>query len=436
MIDELENISENQQRLIQTLIREKNTSCTFRIGARLYGVRTYKTLGSGEENRKGSEFDEVVLDDFLRCNTNYNDFVRNICEHRLRLRGYLHPQKKIDDFIESFNCEKFLDKLKSKKPSQGKSYLNKLKDKLKAQKLSDDDIGTIIANLSSGNIIIERTNVLLFYREWNKKKNLLSSSNAIRDSALKHLENPANKENSHKKVLDKYKRDIIDMLARETRENIPYYGFEEFIKMSSGTPRNLLNILKHSCKWTYFNKAQEAFRDNTIIDFDVQTKGIKDTIDWFFEDNRAPIMHNGKPFECVERMGKFLRELKYSDTPPECSINVFGLNLEDMSVQAQDIFCFLEKYSYIIKTEDRRDKNSNDKYSVYYINGTIAPYWELSLSKRGVIILAPEEAESIFNLNMPEEFEEILNKKKQGYNAPFGRLNNSTPDLFEQNGGN
>ncbi|KAA6320463.1 hypothetical protein EZS27_029768 [termite gut metagenome] len=66
LIDELENISENQQRLIQTLIREKNTACTFRLGARLYGVRTYKTLGSGEENRKGSEFDEVVLDDFLR----------------------------------------------------------------------------------------------------------------------------------------------------------------------------------------------------------------------------------------------------------------------------------------------------------------------------------------------------------------------------------
>ncbi|KAA6309007.1 hypothetical protein EZS27_039425, partial [termite gut metagenome] len=203
----------------------------------------------------------------------------------------------------------------------------------------------IILNLSSDDILVERTNVLLFYRAWNKKKDLIQSSIKIKDSASEYLKNSMDENNSQKKVLNKYKRDIIDMLARETREDTPYYGFEEFIKMSSGTPRNLLNILKHSYKWTYFNKAQEAFRDTTI-DFKAQTNGIKDTIDWFFEDNRAPVMQNRKPFECVERMGKFLRELKYSDTPPECSINIFGLNLEDMSTEARDIFLFLEKYDF------------------------------------------------------------------------------------------
>ncbi|KAA6320464.1 hypothetical protein EZS27_029769 [termite gut metagenome] len=184
LIDELENISENQQRLIQTLIREKNTACTFRLGARLYGVRTYKTLGSGEENRKGSEFDEVVLDDFLRRNDNYDNYVRQICEHRLKLSGiYLPPQKRIDDFIESFNCDFFLDKIKSKKTSHGKSYFNKLKDKLKSRKLSDANIDSIILNLSSDDILVERTNVLLFYRAWNKKKDLIQSSIKIKDSA-------------------------------------------------------------------------------------------------------------------------------------------------------------------------------------------------------------------------------------------------------------
>jgi hypothetical protein len=435
LIDELENISENQQRLIQTLIREKNTACTFRIGARLYGIKTYETLGSGEENREGSEFEEVILDDFLRNNDNYKTFVRNICENRLQLNGIcLSPQEKIDDFIEIFNETNFLENIKSKKESQGKSYLHRLKDKLKKHRLSDGDIDDVISNLSSDNRIIERTNVLLFYREWSKKKNILQSSIEIKDSASEHLTDPTNENNPQKKVLNKYKRDIIDMLARETREDIPYYGFEEFIKMSSGTPRNLLNILKHSYKWTYFNKAKEAFRETTV-DFDAQTKGIKDTIDWFFEDNRTPVRQNGKPFECVERIGKFLRELKYSDIPPECSINIFGLNLEDLSNEARDIFNFLEQYSYIIKTKkDRRDKNSNDKYRTYYINGIIAPNWELSLSKRGIVILSREEAESIFNLSMSEKFEKILTSKKQKYNAPFGQ-SNETPDLFSQNGG-
>jgi hypothetical protein len=432
LIDELENISENQQRLIQTLIREKNTACTFRIGARLYGIKTYETLGSGEENKEGSEFEQVVLDDFLRKNKkNYAEFVRQICEYRLKINGIpLLHDKRIDDYIDTFNIDDFVKKIKSKKESHSKSYFYKLRDKLMKHKLSNENIDNTISNLSSNDIIVERTNVLLFYRSWKEKsKKLIQSSIEIKESALEYLKNPKDN-NPHKKVLDKYKNDIIDMLAREAREDVPYYGFEEFIKMSSGTPRNLLNILKHSYKWIYFNKAKEAFRDTTI-DFEAQTKGIKDTIDWFFEDNRTPVRQDGKPFECVERIGKFLRDLKYSDAPPECSINIFGLNMEDLSNEARDIFNFLEQYSYIIKTEnDRRDKNSNDKYRTYYINGIIAPYWELSLNKRGIVILSQEEAESIFNLNMSDKFEKILTNKRQKYNAPFPKQYDNSLDLF------
>lgn len=432
LIDELENISENQQKLIQTLIREKNTACTFRIGARLYGVRTYKTLGSGEENREGSEFEQVVLDEFLRSNNkNYADFMRRVCEHRLKINGvYLSKEQKIDDFIESFDYKSFTEKIKSKKPSQAQSYFTKLKEKLKGR-VTEDEINSVVTNLSSDNVLLERTNVLLFYRAWNdlnkkksqkEKKTLEEISLNIKKDSLKYKPESKNEDNPQVTVLNKFRRDIIDMLARETREDIPYCGFDDFVKMSSGTPRNLLNLLKHSYKWTYFNEAKEAFRNKTKIKLDAQVKGIKDTIDWFFEDNRIPIKKNGKLVDCVDRLGKFLRELKYSDIPPECSINIFGLNIENLSVEARNTFNFLEKYSYIIKSEeDRRDKNSNDKYRTYNINGTIIPHWELSLAKRGIVILSTEEAENIFNLSQVDKFEEILRKRKQRYNAPFSQ---------------
>ena len=432
LIDELENISENQQKLIQTLIREKNTSCTFRIGARLYGVRTYKTLGSGEENREGSEFEQVVLDEFLRSNNkNYADFMRRVCEHRLRRNGiYFSEEQKIDDFIESFNMESFFQKVKSKKPSQAQSYFSKLKEKLRGR-MAEDEINSIIVNLLSDNVLIERTNVFLFYRAWNdlskkknqkEKKDLVQISLDIKEEALNYIPESKNEKNQQATVLNKFKRDIIDMLARETRENIPYYGFDDFLRMSSGTPRNLLNILKHSYKWTYFNEAKEAFRNKIKINLDAQTKGIKDTIDWFFEDNRIPAKKDGKLVDCIDRLGKFLRELKYSDIPPECSINIFGLNIENLSDEARRTFNFLENYSYIVQSEeDRRDKNSNNKYRTYNINGTIIPHWELSLSKRGIVILSTEEAESIFNLNQSDKFEELLRKRKKRYNAPFAQ---------------
>lgn len=439
LIDELENISESQQQLIQTLIREKNTACTFRIGARLYGIRTYQTLGSGEENREGSEFEQVVLDSFLRVNNkNYSKFMRKVCEHRLKINKIKLPQgQNIDDFVENFNWSTFSTKVKSKKISHSKSYFIRLREKLNSR-INSKDIDSIISNLSADDLLVERTNLFIFYRAWNKmvkkgtvneKSSLLKISVEIKNDTYNLLD----KKTQREKVLEKYRSDLIDMIARETRENVPYYGFEEFVRMSSGTPRNLLNILKHSYKWTYFSEEKEAFIDENIIKIDAQAKGIKDTIEWFFEDNRIPSMLNGKLIDCIDRLGRFLRELKYSDTPPECSINIFGLNIEDLSIDARATFNFLEKYSYIVKSEeDRRDKNSNDKYRTYQINGTILPLWELSLYKRGIIILSPIEAESIFNLSLQDKFEDVLKKRKHRYNAPFivDFANNHQTQLF------
>ena len=66
LIDELENFSKSQQCLIQTLLREKPTTCTYRIGTRPYGIRTYFIMNGLEENHDGSEFVKLNLDDFLR----------------------------------------------------------------------------------------------------------------------------------------------------------------------------------------------------------------------------------------------------------------------------------------------------------------------------------------------------------------------------------
>ena len=64
LADELENISFNQQKYINTLIREKR-SVTFRIGVRKHGMKTYEIMGSNESNKEGHEFDVLRLDSIL-----------------------------------------------------------------------------------------------------------------------------------------------------------------------------------------------------------------------------------------------------------------------------------------------------------------------------------------------------------------------------------
>ena len=108
LIDEYENFSESQQQLIQSLLREKPTACTIRIGTRPYGIRTYYTLGKVEENISGSEFEELRLDDWIRNSEDYKDYIKRICVSRLKGSNLsIKDSDKLEELIEEIIRKSF-----------------------------------------------------------------------------------------------------------------------------------------------------------------------------------------------------------------------------------------------------------------------------------------------------------------------------------------
>lgn len=65
-IDEFETLSIPQQKLINSLVRDRELPSTIRVGSRLYGMKTLETDGDQEENLPDSEFERVVLDEVFR----------------------------------------------------------------------------------------------------------------------------------------------------------------------------------------------------------------------------------------------------------------------------------------------------------------------------------------------------------------------------------
>ena len=89
LIDELENLAEYQQRIINSFVRDRELPATFRIGARLYGIKTLETFSSGEENLPDSEFVRVVLDgEMRRASKKYDAFARRVLSKRLSEVAY------------------------------------------------------------------------------------------------------------------------------------------------------------------------------------------------------------------------------------------------------------------------------------------------------------------------------------------------------------
>src|SRR5690606_31682 len=89
LIDEFENLAEYQQRYINTLVREREAPVTFRVGARWYGMKTYKTYSGDEDIKQGSEYEKYISDKMFRENDqSYDQFVKEICLRRIRQSGY------------------------------------------------------------------------------------------------------------------------------------------------------------------------------------------------------------------------------------------------------------------------------------------------------------------------------------------------------------
>jgi hypothetical protein len=423
LIDEFENLTVEQQRYFNTLYREKEIPSSFKVGARLHGLRTKLTFSADEENKEGSEFDTVQIDGFFRGNSNYGEFVRNLCIKRLQLHGFTTTN--INKQFASFDEKSFLEQI-IKKYGAGslRPHLDKLKrvlDRYDFRSVSSD----IIARLSvSDDPLIERANILLFYRFWNDAKVSLSeAASRISEEAQKFRANPTY-HGLHYSLLQKFKADVLDQLALDCGEKIYYSGFSELSDMSCGIPRNLLKMLKHIFQRSDF--AAERPFDGGIISLDSQLSGVKDAADWFFEDAKLPGTLGKNVRDSISRLAQFLREIRYSNIPPECSLCAFTFNSTSIDIQTADCIDLAVKSSYLIKVGERKDKNEKRMDPIYQLNGLLAPKWDLPVYKRGELSLTDREVQSIFRNDLSEDFNITLKSRLDRYNAPFN-IKSTTP---------
>ena len=419
LIDEYENFSESQQQLIQSLLREKPTACTIRIGTRPYGIRTYYTLGKVEENISGSEFEELRLDDWIRNSEDYKDYIKRICVSRLKGSNLsIKDSDKLEELIEEITPTD-IEQQASKRKSYGNLFVN-LRKNLKAyrhQKLTDEEIESVIQCITfAPNLIVERSCVVLLYRRLKAKSaTLIDDAKAIHEQAVQYLK--GEKENDIAGYLSYYHHDMIDSVARLANIRIPYYGLNTLIELSCGIPRTILRLLKHAFSRQYFNTGKAPFEKGQVLKAEAQQIGIDNTNAWFFEENRVPGDNIGVK-DVVKRLGNFLQSIRFSDLPPQCSINIFSVP-DGLSEEAQSTINTLVLYSYLIDQDERRRKNSDNKAHVYRLNSILLPKWELSLEKRGNVELTKEDAEVIFNPSRSEEYDKHIKNKLTAYNFPF-----------------
>lgn len=436
LIDEIENVSAEQQRYINTLIREKRPPSTFKIGGRLYGMRTYSTYSAEEDILQGSEYERVFLDDLLRANRNYPAFARMLCARRLVEAGYA-PEgsveqlaKRLDGFFEVFPESPYgdaeADFVHSRIGDFDRPYFSRLRSTLRTASdrhlapgvKETKDIDLILSSLRyPKHPLLEKINIFLFFRAWQHTDNLVRAAEEIGQLCAMYLQNPKAKGDYYRQS-NHFRDDLLAQLLRDYDQRQRYLGIRTFIEMSMGLPRNLLIIIKHIYKWAVFN-GEQPFQ-NGPISVGAQQQGVLEASDWFYSNARITGPNGVFIRDAITRLGNLFRDIRFSDKPSECSLSTFSVDLTSVSPQAREIIESAEQWSLLIATQrGQRDRNSNRVDMKYRLNGMLCPRWDLPIASRGAIALTADEANAIFDPEIAPSFDQFRRDRVARMNAPF-----------------
>lgn len=440
LLDELENLDTSQQRYINTLVREQKSPCTFRIGARVYGVRTQKIRHGDEYNREGSEFEVLRLDDLFRRNSKgYEKFAKSLLCRRLEQAGVAQIDScNLDDWFETVNeSDRLLsaetEYIKFKYKPKLRPYLVELRAQLEegfkrghTPGVSEEgQIEQLIDSLRfEESPFLERVAVFLLYARWGKressKPNLLDTAAWIRGEC-EAFRGGASKGNAVHEKLRHFRSDILAQLRRETSRRQDYLGLPSFITMSGGLPRVLLTLLKHVYKWSVFQD-EEPFTARPLSR-EAQQRGVLEASDWFFREARIPGLEGEPIRKGVQRICTLLRALRYSDKPSECSLSTFSVDFSEISEDTRDALIGAASWSMLLhSSSDHRTKNEGRIADKFQIAPMLAPRWELPIASRGALELNYHEANAIFSESLDVEFERVLSTREARMTAPaFGR---------------
>ena len=453
LIDEYENLYEQAQRYVNTLVRERENPVTLKIGAKLYGMRTYKTFSGDEELREGSEYELLNLDQALRNKEGaYEKFALKLCVSRVKfsLGGILptgwseeNAVKSFDDCFEKGSSAEERINRKLLGRSAERPWISTLTKELVSnqKKLvalgvhNLSDINGIIELIRyASNPLIEKTNVFLLYRAWSKKLKLHDAATNIQVDAEKY-DSCQDRFTNHWRALDKFRDDLRAQMMHELELDefdLPqnYVGLNNWIKMSNGIARNFITTLKHVFDWASFHQEQPFTQQG--VSLRSQVKGMQDSSSWFLNDARVLGSDIGLVKAAINRIASLMRSLRFSEKPPECSLSTFSVDIDAMDEISRRVLETAEQWSLLIRTADRTERNAKTEVVKYRINGMVAPKYDLPIFTRGSIHLTTEEANTIFQSKDEAEFTKISRARLARVDAPFvleeGKPNNEFED--------
>lgn len=413
-IDEFENLTEDQQIHVNTLIREREPPTTFRIGSRTYGVHTHMTNSGGEANLSDSEFQEIQLDfEFRSHKTQYKEFARALIAKRLAVGSGAQRDGNATNFLNqyfvqfdrSWNSPQWEEHLGlSGKSGLDRPHFERLRKILKSRDKAEHFEVAVESLSVPHRPLVEKLNVLLLFQALSRRQEpdidgLIHDIGTMCQRFLDGVD-----KTKYANLLQLYSDDLAAQLLRENDQKQIYSGVDAFVSMSAGIPRALLTVLRSTFEWAVFQ--DERPFDGGVISLSAQRRGVIDASNWYFSNMRKAGDDGLEIQSSVDRLSNIFRINRYGDKPVEVSLTTFSVSEQDMNAEAREVLKLGEGRSFLHRIPGgHRDKNSEKILSKYQLSPMLSPRSDLGLSRRGTLTLNPEDANAIFQSSLSSDYD-------------------------------
>ena len=392
MVDEVENLSVPQQRIIQDRIRHRKGPVALRVCGRSYGFRTWATT-TGEENRENSEFKMLSLTAFWDEHADFSSAVEVICNKRLSAdSGSGSYKATVQEILEPRPDWSHIEGLILTK-EKGQDGATPKRFKRLRRTLESSGQGGRARGLE------ERIRLATPLRQQSMIAAICDHRVLLTDEQDKII---ANAQLEAERLESHFGADFQVQLVEDTQV-LPWQwehcGWGGLLRVADANPRILLSILGKAFDWAQYTKGQSG--DNSLaavrLTIDNQADALAD-VSRTFEAGAIVSDQDGHGTRARKGVAAVCRGLaayRRATVPPESSPSTFFIPVGGASDDAEHAIRAGVLYG-LLRPVERKLKNLKVRGTTYQIAAPLCPKYGLPASRRGVVALTRPEVEDIF----------------------------------------
>lgn len=385
LLDEYENLSENQQIIVNTMLKHRKDPVSFKLGSRYKGLRTRNTttgefLKSGSDYRK-IDFENLGMDD----SSTYGKLLEDIAYNRLKNHRILKgiPNLSIHKYLGKSisSVEEALEVVRNAKTKD--RHFKDVKTLLGKSVTEGYSYSECIEKIRySKNPLIEKLNVLLL------KRGIKISE--VEKKYKKYIQNSKDEETYHNLYNKNRTALLFQLISDYPPKKKQYSGFQTYRKISSNIVRTFIELCYNAFNKTMFEDVDILIHGKKIPE-KIQTSAANMKSQEFFDEISDVPKIGPKLKKFTQSIGGILESLNKNERISEPEQTYFSTDFSKLSENTQKLLNTSVTWSIFQEEESMEPKNPTwAHYQDYLLNHILAPKFSIAYSKRGRTTITPE----------------------------------------------